>query len=286
MGYAFQLGRLPVGYGALMRAIELNGRAVRENQRAFEWGRLAAHDLAAVERAAAPSMRDSAKQQPLDTLDQIVEHRAAFLTDYQNAKYAQRYRGLVERTAQRERKVAGEGDALAKAVARYYFKLLAYKDEYEVGRLWTDGSFRRQLDAQFEGDYRIQIHLAPQMFFPRDPETGRAKKYALGPWILLFLGLVARLKFLRGTPLDVFGMTAHRRLERRLIGEYESTVEELIDGLSAENHDLAVEIASIPEHIRGYDTVKEQHLEEARGKQAELLQAFRLRAPASEIEQI
>jgi indolepyruvate ferredoxin oxidoreductase len=286
MGYAFQLGRLPLGLGSLMRAIELNGRAVAENQRAFQWGRLAAQDRAAVERAAAPAMRGEAPREQPASLADMLEERARFLVGYQDQRLAARYRERVERIAAREREIAPDSDALARAAARYYFKLLAYKDEYEIARLWTGPEFRAQIEAQFEGDYRLELHLAPQIFNKRDPDTGRAKKLAMGQWFVAVLRVLARLKFLRGGPLDVFGMTKHRRTERALVGEYERILDELGDGLTRENLELAVQIASIPEHVRGYDTVKERHLEEARAKQEELLAAFRLRAPAESIERI
>ncbi len=281
LGYAAQLGKLPVGLPALERAIELNGRAVELNKRALAWGRMAAHDVAAVERAARPLLgpeRPRARK-----LDEVVALRADFLTSYQNAAWARRYRELVERVAARERQIGGGGTRLAETVARYYFKLLAYKDEYEVARLYTDGAFRRQIEQTFEGDYRLKLHLAPQMLFPRDRESGRVRKISVGSWVFPAFRLLARLRFLRGTPLDVFGWSAHRRLERRLIADYEETVAELLDGLSAENRDLAVEIAAIPELIRGFGLVKEEHLEKARVKQAELLEAFRLRTPGTPV---
>jgi indolepyruvate ferredoxin oxidoreductase len=290
LGYAFQLGRLPVSLGALHRAIELNGRAVEANLRALAWGRLAAHDLATVETAARPALRDSALAGRAETLEQIVARREAFLTAYQSRRYAARLRRLVERVAERERALADGRDDLARAAARYYFKLLAYKDEYEVARLFTDGSFRRQLEAEFEGDYRVEWHAAPpriplplvdRVFDRRDPITGRTRKIALGPWMFRFLAVLAKFKFLRGTPFDPFGRTEHRRLERRLIGEYERTIEELLDGLGPENRDLAVAIASLPEHVRGFETVKEEQLAAAQAKQAELLDAFRRRAPTA-----
>jgi indolepyruvate ferredoxin oxidoreductase len=287
MGFAFQQGRLPVSRDAVMRAIELNGRAVEANQRAFDWGRLAAHDPAAVERAARPAGERAESRPALaESLEEVVERNVAHLTTYQNAAYAARYRALVDRARQQDSKL-GAGDALAHAIARYAFKLMAIKDEYEVARLYTDESFRRQLDAEFEGDYRVEWHAAPphiplldSLLSRRDPLTGRTKKVTLGPWVFRGLALVAKLKFLRGTAFDPFGRDPHRRLERRLVGEYEETVAELLDGLTPENLDIAVEIASLPEHIRGFDLVKEQHLEEVRTKQAELLDGFRRRAPA------
>jgi indolepyruvate ferredoxin oxidoreductase len=272
LGYALQRGRLPVGLGALERAIELNGRAVALNKRALAWGRLAAHDLEVVQRVARPALRDGGEGVPA-SLEEIVARRVEFLTRYQSRRYARRYRALVELVAERERSL-GSGTPLAEAVARYYFKLLAYKDEYEVARLYSDGSFHRQLESEFEGDYRLELHLAPQLF-PRDSATGRVRKVAVGGWIFPAFRLLAKLRFLRGTPLDPFGRTAHRRLERELVRDYEASVETLLDGLDAESRELAVAIASLPEQIRGFDVVKERHLEQVREKQAELLAAFR-----------
>jgi indolepyruvate ferredoxin oxidoreductase len=279
LGYAFQIGRVPVSLAALERAIELNGRATEWNLRAFAWGRLAAHDRAAVDAAAKPLLEGRAEPETR-TLDALVAHRADFLGAYQSAAWAQRYRDFVARVAARERSLGDGRDDLARAVARYLFKLMAYKDEYEVARLYTDGSFRRQLEREFEGDYRLRIHLSPQFLpgflAPRDPETGRVKKWSIpAPLMLAGFRVLAALRRLRGTPFDVFGWGAHRRLERRLIDEYRQTVEELLEGLSAENRPLAVEIASLPEHVRGFDSVKERHLAEVREKERELLAAYR-----------
>jgi indolepyruvate ferredoxin oxidoreductase len=279
LGYAYQLGRLPVGLGALERAIELNGRAVEMNKRAIAWGRLAAHDRMQVEEAAWPESRGSEQERVDETLEARLERRAKLLEEYQDRAYAQRYVDLVQRVSAREEAQAGGGTRLTDAVVRYYFKLLAYKDEYEVARLWTNGDFRRQLAAEFEGRPRIRLHLAPQVFFPKDPESQRARKISVGPWVLRAFGLLARLKFLRGTPFDPFGWTAHRRLERELVRDYEARIAELLAGLSRDNLDLAVQIASLPEGIRGFGDVKERHLEDVRTKQQELLAAFRLRVP-------
>ena len=214
----------------------------------------------------------------------MVEKRVAFLTDYQNAAYAERYRAFVTQVATRSEKVPG-GERLALAVARYLFKLMARKDEFEVARLYTDGTFQRQLDAEFEGDYKLVIHLAPprlpiidRFIDRRDPDTGRTKKLDSRAW-LPAMRLLAKAKFLRDTPFDPFGRTPHRRLERRLIDDYRGTLEELLAGLNAENLDTAIEIASIPEQIRGFESVREQHLENALEKQTELLDAFRRLAP-------
>ena len=164
---------------------------------------------------------------------------------------------------------------LAEVVARYYFKLLAYKDEYEVARLYTDGEFQRRVRDQFEGDYKLKFHMAPPLFAKRDPETGELEKQEFGPWMLTAFRVLAGLKFLRGTALDIFGYAAERKQERQLIADYENTIDELLSGLTSQNHELAVAIASIPEHIRGYGHVKEQHFEKAKQEEAALLRAYR-----------
>jgi indolepyruvate ferredoxin oxidoreductase len=279
VGFALQKGWLPVGLPALHRAIELNGRAVDMNKRALAWGRLSAVDPEAVQEAARPALRGAERPTGSGSVDDLVAVRVPFLTAYQNAAYARRYRDRVEAVRAAEADLGVEGERLAAAVSRSYFKLLAYKDEYEVARLFTDGSFQRQLETEFEGDYRIKLNLAPQLLFPRDPDTGRAKKVSPGAWALTAFRWLAKLKFLRGTPFDPFGATAHRKLERELIARYEKNLDELLTGLSAENHDLAVEIAGLPEHIRGFDTVKERSIEEVEAKERDLMAAFRLRAP-------
>jgi indolepyruvate ferredoxin oxidoreductase len=283
LGVAAQLGKLPVSLAALDRAIELNGRQVEMNRRALAWGRLLAHDPAAVERITAPLLRGGAPDAPAQTLDALVAHRSALLTAYQDARYAERYRAFVARVAERERAVAPGSDALARAVAHAYAKLLAYKDEYEVARLYTDGSFAAQLAREFEGEVRLQLHLSPQFLpawlAPRDPETGHVRKWRIPTALIFpFFRALRPLKRLRGTPLDPFGWTRHRRFERRLVAEYEATVAELLDGLGRENLATAALIASLPEHVRGFDDVKERQAEAARAKQAELLAAFRLRS--------
>ncbi len=205
----------------------------------------------------------------------MIEHRAIDLTDYQDAAYAQRYRDLVAtvRATESERTPGLAG--LSEAVARYAYKLMAYKDEYEVARLHSGPEFRRKLDEQFEGDYKLQFNLSPPAIAPKDKVTGLPRKMTFGPWMMPVFGLLAKLKFLRGTAFDVFGRTAERRMERQLIADYENTMGELIGELSNDNHSLAVQIASIPEQIRGYGHVKEEHVAKARACEAELLAAWR-----------
>ena len=221
--------------------------------------------------------------QPLDdgrlsrSLDEIVTRRVAFLTDYQDAAYAERYRSLVARVRDAEQRVAPGSTDLSEAVARYAFKLMAYKDEYEVARLYTSGEFQRRLASQFEGDYKVHFHLAPPLLAKKDAQ-GRLMKREYGPWVFTVFKLVAKLRFLRGGVFDVFGKTEERRMERRLIEEYFAIVDRLLARLDAGNLALAAEIASIPEHIRGYGHVKEAHLHKAKAREADLLAKFE--APA------
>jgi len=207
------------------------------------------------------------------SLDELVERRVRFLTDYQDAAYAARYRALVDRVRTAEWDKAGS-TALTETVARYYFKLMAYKDEYEVARLYTSGEFQRRLQQQFEGDFEVRFHLAPPLFAKKDAQ-GRLIKQEYGPWMLKAFGVLAKLKFLRGGRFDVFGRTEERHGERQLIADYEQTVAMLLDGLSDDRVALAVEIASIPEHIRGYGHVKEAHLHKAKAREAVLLAQWR-----------
>ena len=280
LGYAWQCGMLPVSREAIERAVAINGAAVEANLRAFAWGRLAAHDPAAVERHAAPPADAVASDRAISaTLDEAVERRVAWLTDYQDAAYAARYRGLVDAVARRERSL-GTGTPLAEAVARSYFKLLAIKDEYEVARLYTDGEFEREVAAAFEGDYSIRYHFAPPLFAKPDPVTGVPAKRAVGRWMRPVLRVIAALRRLRGTALDPFGRTDERRLERQLVADYEARIGELVVGLAGGDRDLAVEIAALPMSIRGYGHVKLRSIEAARAREAELLARWRA-APAA-----
>jgi indolepyruvate ferredoxin oxidoreductase len=273
MGYAWQKGLIPLSREAIERAIELNGAAVEKNMQAFLWGRLAAHDPEKAHQAAGPqSAREEFRK--AEDLEEIIGIRIAQLTAYQNAGYARRYESLVRRVQEREAQRTSGKTELAHAVAHYYAKLLAYKDEYEVARLYTRPEFREQLQAQFEGDYRLKVHLAPPLLARRDPLTGRPRKMEFGPWVFKAFGLLAWLRFLRGSALDPFGHTEERKTERQLIRDYEALVEQLLDRLSPENHGLAVELASLPEQIRGFGHVKERHLAAAKQKEQELLVRF------------
>ncbi|MCE3001407.1 MAG: indolepyruvate ferredoxin oxidoreductase family protein [Xanthomonadaceae bacterium] len=281
LGYAWQKGLVPVSLEAIERAIELNGAAVQMNLKAFGWGRYAAHDVDFVRRAAglkadpktidATVLDDRAISR---SLDEVIARRVAFLTDYQDAAYARRYADLVARVRAAESAKVPGSTKLAEAVARYAFKLMAYKDEYEVARLYSQPGFWDEIARTFDGDYKVHFNLAPPLLAKKDAD-GHLTKAEYGPWIRHAFRVLAKLKFLRGGALDVFGRTAERRMERQWIADYVAAVEELIAGLTRENVALAAEIASVPEHIRGYGHVKEQHEKVAREQWNNLLSRFR-----------
>ncbi|KGD93538.1 indolepyruvate ferredoxin oxidoreductase [Achromobacter sp. RTa] len=291
MGYAYQKGWIPLSQEALLRAIELNGQQVPNNISAFAWGRRAAYDLAGVNRllanGGAPSAHPEgiielkrpraaspvvALKKPAGELEQLVSVRKDFLTGYQDAAYARQYADLVDKVARAEREATGT-NRLALAVARGYFKLMAYKDEYEVARLYSDGEFIKQVVEQFEGDWKLRFHLAPPLFARRDKD-GHLIKRSYGPGMLRAFRLLARLRGLRGTKLDIFGYTAERRAERELIREYRETLTAILSKLNRGNLDRAVALASLPEEIRGYGHVKEAAMEKAAARREELLKEF------------
>ena len=259
LGFAFQKGLVPVSAAALDRAIELNGVAVSANRQAFLWGRRMALWPEAVERAAAPA-RPVVLSLPR-SLDTVVKDNAAFLTAYQDAAYAARYTALVERVRTAEA-AAGRGDRLARAVAESLFRLMAAKDEYEVARLFSNGELERRVAAAFEGKARISYHLAPTWLGRRDPQ-GRPLKTSFGPWMRPVFGLLARLRFLRGTVLDPFARTEERRLERRLLQRYLDALERHLPLVGGESYDTVLEIAGLPATVRGYGHVKARHAETA-----------------------
>ena len=275
LGVAYQSGRIPVSAEAIERAIELNGIAVEMNKSAFAWGRLATHNPTVVEAEANKRIVKNPATELSETLEQVVGRRIDYLTKYQNSSYAARYRSLVDTVKTAETTKTPGTNGFAEAVARYAFKLMAYKDEYEVARLYSDGTFLEKIRHTFEGDYKFTFHLAPPIFARRDPHTGKARKMTFGPWLMFAFRVLAKLKFLRGTPFDIFGHTAERRRERQLVEDYFETVEELVGRLDHDSHSLAVQIAEIPEFIRGYGHIKELHLRDAEAKKVALLATLR-----------
>lgn len=274
LGFAWQKGWVPLGREAILRAIELNGVAVDNNKAAFEWGRRAAHDWAQVQALLRPAQVIEFKKR--ETVEGLVARRVEFLTDYQDARYAAQYRELVERVRAAEAPLGKT--TLTEAVARALFKLMAYKDEYEVARLHAQTGFREKVAAQFEGDFRIHYHLAPPIIARHD-DKGELVKRKFGPATIHLFRLLARLKGLRGTALDPFGRTEERRTERALVQDYRQTVLELLERLQPANHALAVEIARIPEQIKGYGHVKARNLAAARPQWDALMQQWRGGAP-------
>ena len=274
VGFAFQKGLIPLAAASILAAIEKNGAAVEMNKGAFLWGRRAAADPAAVERTATPAGALPDSRRLSVGLDEMIARRVEELTAYQSARYARRYAALVQRVREAEARQAPGRAGLAEAVARYYHKLLAYKDEYEVARLHTETGFLQRIGDMFEGDYKLNFHLAPPLLAKRDPATGHPRKRAFGSWVLRAFRLLARLRVLRGTPLDLFALSKDRKLDRALLAEYEQTVEGMLQVLDASNHAAAVELASLPGGVRGFGPVKERHAEHAARRRAELLQAI------------
>ncbi len=275
VGYAYQLGGVPISAEAILRAIELNGEAVQMNKAAFEWGRRAAVDPEAVAKLVKPISAPTEARRISTSLEETMARRIEILASYQNAAYAKRYFDLVERVRVTETAKAPGDKAFTEAVAKYLFKLMAYKDEYEVARLFTDGSFAKQIAAAFDGDLKFEFHLAPPLFARKDPNTGRPAKMSFGSWIQFAFRLLAKFKFLRGTPFDPFGYTQERKIERKLVADYVATLNELMHGLSLQNRALAVAIASIPEKIRGFGPVKARSLTAAKAEEAVLLTRWR-----------
>ena len=269
LGFAWQKGWIPLTRESIVRAIELNGVQVQNNQTAFEWGRYAAHDAASVQRVLAPSQVIEFKKR--ETLDTVIERRVSYLTDYQNSAYAQRYLRFVSQVQQAESSLGKT--VLTETVARYLFKLMAYKDEYEVARLHTDRAFLSRVTGMFEGDFKLNYHLAPPLTSKKN-EKGELVKQKFGPAMLTGFRVLAKLKFLRGTALDVFGRTEERRTERTLIAEYQNSLSVILNQLTAQNHRLAVDVARIPEQIRGFGHVKERNLKAARTQWSALMKQF------------
>jgi indolepyruvate ferredoxin oxidoreductase len=277
VGYAYQLGAIPLSAASIAQAIELNGEAVEMNKAAFHWGRRAACEPAAVEALIEPVPEALSNARTLShSFDEMVARRVAYLTAYQDAAYAARYRRWVDKAKAAEATRAPGKSGLAEAVGRYLFKLMAYKDEYEVARLYADESFAKQVKSEVGGDdLRLYVHLAPPLLARVDKMTGEPKKMTFGPWIFPLFRLLAKFKFLRGTAFDPFGYAKERKTERALVREYETMLEEVLARLNGENHHIAVGLAAIPEKIRGFGHVKMRHLKAAKADEAALLDQLR-----------
>ena len=268
LGYAYQKGLIPVSANSLERAIEINDIAIQFNKEVFTWGRLAATDKSIVKSYSRPENNIS------ENIDKLIDKRKLELSVYQNSRYANSYTKLVEKVREVEsERVPGE-NALTEAVARCAFKLMAYKDEYEVARLYTHTDFRSRLDKVFDGNYVLQFHMAPPFINKRDADTGLPIKRCFGPWILKVMVILRWLKFLRGTKFDIFGYTKERRQERQLIKNYRGYIRTILSGLTPNNHKLAVEIAAIPDSIRGFGHVKNDNIKNAQLQESNLMKIW------------
>ncbi len=274
LGVAYQLGHVPIGAAAIEEAIALNGAAVDMNRDAFRFGRLAVHDRSTLDRVAG---KGTPKPERAETLDEIVAFRAKHLESYQDAELAARYRAMIADILRLEKERTPGRSGLAMAVARGYHKLLGYKDEYEVARLFTDDDFQKQIDANFEGVRAIEFYLAPPLLsrFYKDKLTGHPRKIRLGRWMMPVFRLLARGKALRGTRWDLFGLTAERKLERQMIAGYERVLDEIRGTLSPATHATAVALAALPEDIKGFGHIKLANYKMAKQREEELLRALR-----------
>ena len=276
LGFAFQHGGLPLSAEAVEKAIELNGEAVAMNLAAFRWGRRAAHQPDFVRGLVGQSGGSAESAATVQTIDDVIARRAEFLTAYQDAAYARRYLDRVEAVRAAETKAVPGSTAVTEAVARNLFKLMAIKDEYEVARLYTDGSFAKQLSKEFQYFDRLEFHLAPPILGRRGAD-GKPRKSSFGPWMMKGFRLLARLKGLRGTRLDVFGYSAERRMERALLAEYEGDLDLIARSLAPGKIEAAAALASVPALIRGYGHVKRANAETAAGERLRLISRLRER---------
>ena len=275
LGHASQLGYLPVKPQAIIEAIGLNGVAVEKNTEAFNWGRFAAFDLETFKKNVPPKTQIASAPPISSSFEDRVALRVDELTKFQDAAYARRFADAVEKMSKLEEQVMPGQNKLREAVLTSYHKLLAYKDEYEVARLYTDGTFRKQLRQQFGGNYKIKFHLAPPILAQKDPNTGLPRKRAFGGWVLHLLKLLAAFKSLRGTRLDPFGYSSERQTERQLIAEFEQHLQVIGNCLGSSNYDIAVELAERPQSIRGYGHVKEAAVGQYRARSGILLETLR-----------
>ena len=270
LGYAWQLGRVPVGKDAVMRAIELNGIAIEANKRLFDWGCLLAADPEFVTSVSTQGVRKED-----ESLDGLLARRTAFLTDYQDAAYASRYEQSIRRLQMAAQQAGITEDALAITAAKGLFKLMAYKDEYEVARLFTDGAFQARLKDTFEGDFRVTYHMAPPLLSRPRPGRSEPEKQTFGPWMATALKVLARFKSVRGTRLDPFGWTEERKTERALIDRYEDLIGEIAASVKPANAAEALTLLSLPEDIKGFGPVKERTLKSVLPRWDSLLADYR-----------
>jgi indolepyruvate ferredoxin oxidoreductase len=270
LGFAYQKGLLPISRASLAAAIALNGVAVEENLRAFAWGRVAAADPERIQELTGTVGIDASAAEP--GLDDFIINNGEELLAYQNQAYQARYLDRLQRLRQKIGEAAPDRDQLGRAAARNLYRFMAYKDEYEVSRLFTDGRFRARLEARFSGDFRLGYHLAPPLFAPTDPVSGAPRKLQFGAWMTPVFKLLARLKFLRGSPFDPFGALSERRAERKLRDQFEALIDDIAGQLSAANYDAALALITNYDQVRGFGHIKRAAMEKA-GREAGPLRA-------------
>ncbi|MEZ5757246.1 MAG: indolepyruvate ferredoxin oxidoreductase family protein [Emcibacteraceae bacterium] len=273
MGYAWQKGLIPLSLDAILKAIDLNGVSVEKNKQTFSCGRMAAHNLERLQAFIAPMVKGAEGQKISTNVTDMIEKRTIMLEQYQDGALAEKYLKFMEKVRKTDK------GAIYEAVAKSYHKLLAIKDEYEVARLYTNGDFIKKLETQFDGNYKLKFHMAPPIFEKKDPVTGKIKKREFGPWMMAALKIVARLKFLRGGPFDIFGYSAERKMERALIREYEDLVQFILDKLNKDNYELCLKILELPLSYKGYGHVKDKNIQKAKIELKRLLNELENKTP-------
>ena len=256
VGYALQKGLLPLSSESVLEAIRLNRVAIQDNTLAFNWGRLAAVDLATVQGFAVQEKPTDPDHRLSESVSEMIDRRSRFLEEYQNQSYAHLYRQTMEKVRQSEAMLGT--DRLTKIIAQSLYRLMAYKDEYEVARLYSNGDFLQRLKQQFDGNIKIVFHLAPPLLAKKDAK-GELQKMNFGPWMMSAFKLLAKFKFLRGTPFDIFGYSAERHLERQWIKDYQQAIDHVLATVTKDKIEQACSLMELPQKIRGYGHVKEQN---------------------------
>ncbi len=282
LGMASQAGGLPLSVEAIERAIELNGQAVEMNLSAFRWGRRAMHEPELVRSMVEAAHEPTFDQKMSQTPDEMIARRVEFLTQYQGRRYARRYARRIDALKAAEAGGGGAPGPVTEAAARGLFRMMAIKDEYEVARLYTDGSFMKQLSSEFGSFDRLEFHLAPPILGRKDAQ-GNPRKSSFGPWMMKAFSVLAKLRFLRGTPLDPFGRTQERKAERAALAEYEATLARVTRELSPANAAAAADLLAYSDAIRGYGHVRQESMRKAEARKSELLRRFE--APESPVRE-
>lgn len=275
LGFAWQKGLVPLAQESIMRSIEINGVAIEQNKKAFIWGRRSAANFKAINQLITAENKSSTSPPLSLSIEQLISRRVDQLIQYQNKAYADRYLRVIENFRVLEQKLFPGHFILTEAVARGYYKLLAYKDEYEVARLFSDGQFIQNLNNQFEGNFKVNFHLAPPIFNSKHINSeDLPQKSQFGPWMLSVMTILSKFSFLRGTKFDPFGYSSDRKLDRDLISRYEDLLNFLIEKTNRENFTIAVELASLPDGIRGFGLIRHRFASRVKEQQELLMEKF------------